>query len=42
VQWAAAHPAGGGTNATADEVIDGTDTVIEDIPAETAEAEVKA
>ena len=42
VQWAAAHPAGGGSDATVDEVIDGTDTVIEDIPAETQDAEVKA
>ena len=42
VQWAAAHPAGGDSDATVDEVIDGTDTVVEDIAAQTQDAEVKA
>lgn len=42
VQWAAAHPAGGDSDADADEVLDGTDTVLTDIPAETHDAEVKA
>lgn len=42
VQWAAAHPAGGDGDATADEVIDGTDTVVEDIAAQTQDTEVKA
>jgi len=44
VQWAAAHPAAaadaGGEGA--DEVLDGTDTVVEDVATETEDAEVKA
>ncbi|MET3923160.1 (2Fe-2S)-binding protein [Arthrobacter sp. UYEF20] len=44
VQWAAAHPAGAGTDvgATAGEVIDGTDTAVPDSATEREDTEVKA
>jgi carbon-monoxide dehydrogenase small subunit len=43
VLWAAPHPAaaaGGGEGA--DEVLDGTDTVVADVATETEDSEVKA
>jgi len=41
VQWAAAHPAGGGAGdaPAAEEVLDGTDTAVPDVAGETAAAE---
>jgi len=43
VQWAAAHPASAAGGAEgADEVLDGTDTVVADVATETQDAEVKA
>jgi carbon-monoxide dehydrogenase small subunit len=43
VQWAAAHPtAAGDDGAHGGEVLDGTDTVVEDVAGETQDAEVKA